>query len=88
MDKKRAQNILKDCIQRDGSLRSNDEIGWINWGVGDVVVCLDGDFTPDMLEAIAWWMRQERRPVNCLGTAVEVDPSSLALSEEYDDEDA
>ena len=55
MNEDRARFILQACIQDDGGLSS---IGWyLGWGVDDELAVLDGRFTPEELEAIAFWMR-------------------------------
>lgn len=41
-----------------------ENIGWyISWTVGDSKVVLDGEYTAETLEAIAWWMKHTRRAV-------------------------
>jgi hypothetical protein len=60
MDEPRAREILGIP---NGSDHLNDgrNVDWIRWprhGDRDVVL-LDGDFTADDLEAIAWWMRNK-----------------------------
>jgi hypothetical protein len=55
MNKEKAQEILGGWIQEDGRLYS---VGaYLAWRAGDDCATLDGDFTADELEAIAWWMR-------------------------------
>lgn len=55
MDEIKAREILSADITNDGSLMN---VGWyLSWKVGNKDACLDGDFTADDLEAIAWWMR-------------------------------
>ena len=56
MDEATARAELGEAIQPDGSLYS---LGWyLNWGSdGSGIAILDGPFTLDQLEAIAWWMR-------------------------------
>jgi len=56
MKESEAKEILSDEIQSDGSLYS---LGWyLCWNAGDDKAVLDGDFTADDLEAIAFWMRK------------------------------
>ncbi len=56
MDEKRANEILKNEVKADdGGLYS---LGWyLNWEIDDNEAILDGRFTADELEAIAWWMK-------------------------------
>jgi len=57
MNKKRATEILKDEIDQDDGLFSAD---WcLSWDVGDTDAELDGVFTADELEAIAWRMKNK-----------------------------
>lgn len=50
-----ATTILSDSITPDGLLHN---IGWyLSWKPGAAAAILDGQFTADDLEAIAWWMR-------------------------------
>ena len=55
MDESRVKELLEEVIEDSGGLHQLSD--YINWRVGDEEVVLDGEFTPDMLEAIAWWMR-------------------------------
>lgn len=59
MNEKQCNNILDSDIKKaDGSLHS---LSWyLFWEKGDVQATLDGDFTADELEAIAWWMRSKK----------------------------
>lgn len=55
MDEGKARQILSGDIQPDGNLFN---LGWyLDWEVGDANATLDGKFSADDLEAIAWWMR-------------------------------
>jgi len=61
MDEEKARETLcgdgDNIIQDNGGLHS---LGWyLNWEAGDSEACLDGQFTADELEAIAWWMRNK-----------------------------
>jgi len=39
------------------------DLGWyLGWNKGNKTACLDGDFTADELEAIAWWMKNKKSP--------------------------
>ena len=59
MDEKRATEILSDSIEPDGGLY--DVYDYTSWGVNDDEVTLDGNFTAERLEAVAWWMRNKVR---------------------------
>lgn len=60
MNQQTARSILGDWVQEDESLKS----GWwffrtLLWRPETNVILLDDLFTPDQLEAIAWWMRNK-----------------------------
>ena len=56
MDKKRATEILDNCIRQGGDELYN--CGWyLSWSVGSDDATLDGQFSAEELEVIAWWMR-------------------------------
>ena len=55
MDEAKAREILGDAINPDGGLYN---LGWyLGWPPGNADATLDGSFTADDLDAIAWWMR-------------------------------
>ena len=57
MNNEQASEILSGEIQEDGGLYS---LGWyLAWTVGYEGATLDGEFTADELEAIAWWMKNK-----------------------------
>jgi len=60
MNEEKAREILREgVIQPDNSL---DDFGWyLAWpsAEGPRAGSLDGRFTADELEAIAWWMRNK-----------------------------
>ncbi len=62
MDERKARKILGSWIKEDNGLYNLTEyLGWHadrNWAT------LDGEFTVDELEAIAWWMKNKRRNEN------------------------
>jgi len=58
MDEERARAILEDDIQEDGSLYCLGR--YLSW-TGSNLATLDADFEADELEAIAWWMRKDRK---------------------------
>ena len=58
MDEKQARLILSDTIQDDGSL--SDSYDYTDWQPYSNGIILDGHFTADYLEAVAWWMRNKK----------------------------
>lgn len=57
MDEGEARKLLRDACQDDSTLKS---VGWyLWWWPGAAKATLDGEFTADELEAIAWWMRNQ-----------------------------
>lgn len=66
MDEQRAREILGDRIESDGRLVAglspkNSGSEYMGWTPDDEIAALDGRFTADELEAIAWWMRNAGR---------------------------
>jgi len=58
MNEKIARALLDDAVMSDGDLFS---LGWyLYWENGKEYATLDGYFTADDLEAIAWWMRNKK----------------------------
>jgi hypothetical protein len=60
MNKKLAIQVLNDmwCVMSDNNLECNSPfIAWPNSPDGFDEIGLDGAFTADQLEAIAWWMK-------------------------------
>lgn len=58
MNEAKIKKILKDVkFEEDGGLSS--DLKYLSWDVGQIEATLDGDFTADELEAIAWWMRHK-----------------------------
>ena len=54
MDEARARRVLGTAVKERGLFDS----GWyLSYGFGREDACLDGDFTAEQLEAIAWFMR-------------------------------
>jgi hypothetical protein len=52
-------------FKEDGCLFS---LGWyLSWDIGDDKATLDGEFSADELEAIAWWMRNKKEYGGCIG---------------------
>jgi len=59
MNEEKARSILREgIIQPDNSLH---DLGWyLDWhSSGGLDAVLDGPFTAEELEAIAWWMRNK-----------------------------
>lgn len=64
MNEEKAKKILNKVRQEDNSLYSNSRRlidGYLSWDVEDEKAVLDGTFTTNELEAIAWWMRNNRK---------------------------
>jgi hypothetical protein len=59
MNEEKAREILNGLISSDDGLYNIST--YILWHVDSNLVCLDGDFTADELEAIAFWMRAKKR---------------------------
>ena len=57
MDERKAREILKYFDITDYGLFSSSP--FFAWNKKNKDACLDGDFTADDLEAIAWWMRNK-----------------------------
>ncbi len=53
--KKEVIKELGNYIQKDGGLYSLG--AYLAWSVGDDGAVLDGTFSAEELEAIAWWMK-------------------------------
>lgn len=49
MTRERAEKIIKDGGQ-----------GWLQWEPGDDTACLDGHYTPEELEAVAFLIRADQ----------------------------
>jgi hypothetical protein len=59
MNKQEATEILgKDVICEDGGL--HDPLNYLGWNTYDNYATLDGEFTAEKLEAIAWWMKNNK----------------------------
>lgn len=63
MNETSARKLLDDTIQPDGSLKETDD-NWIEWPLrpDGKVISIDGCFTADQLEALAWWIRNSVIP--------------------------
>jgi hypothetical protein len=58
MNEEKAREILGPDIGADGSLFGGEN--YLHWSPGEQSATLDGSFTADDLEAIAWWMRNKK----------------------------
>lgn len=56
MNEERARELLEGCITETGLSNSGRYLAWDH---KNKEATLDGDFTADDLEAIAWWMRNK-----------------------------
>lgn len=52
--------ILRDAIQADGALRTPNAYQYMRFEPGDKDIKLDGNFEPDELEALVWWIRNHQ----------------------------
>jgi hypothetical protein len=57
MTEQRARDLLGECVRPDGRLLGGYDM--VAWQHGESSATLDGQFTADELEAIAWWMRNK-----------------------------
>lgn len=58
MTEEDAMRILGESVHADNSLYS---LGWyLCWIPKEASATLDGEFSADELEAIAWWMRNKQ----------------------------
>ena len=59
MDESKALKILQEMNAiRDNNCLYNIS-GYLNWH-GEETAILDGDYKPEKLEAIAWWMKNKK----------------------------
>lgn len=58
MNEREARKILKHIALDDRSLYTLGT--YIEWKPDEAKVVLDGSYTAEKLEAIAWWMRKYR----------------------------
>ena len=62
MDRKQANKIIGKSKNPNGGLHSLGGLysfkEYLRWDIGNKKATLDGKFTADELEAIAWWMRK------------------------------
>lgn len=64
MTEPRAREILGPALRDSGVLSESiySPFAYAHWEPGDAKAILDGGFTADELEAIAWWMRNAPLP--------------------------
>ncbi len=60
MTRDEALAALGSTVQPDETLKTDGFGGYVLWRHGWDYTTLDGAFTADYLEAVAWWMRQDR----------------------------
>jgi len=62
MNEVMAKEILQEVIQPDDSLKDHLGGSYVAWiALDGGTICLDGHFTVDELEAMAYWMRTKNR---------------------------
>jgi hypothetical protein len=59
MTEERAREALEGIIGEGNFLVCQTRNRYAAWSPGDRHTALDGGFTADQLEAIAWWMRNK-----------------------------
>ena len=59
MDEKKAREILGDTIEPAGELVNFSN--YTSWKPGEIDITLDGLFSAEELEAIAWWMKNIKK---------------------------
>lgn len=62
MDETSARKILENVIGVNGGLTgtldaAHDQSGFVFWLPGDAEALVDGKFTPEQFDAVAWWVR-------------------------------
>jgi hypothetical protein len=55
VNEQRAREVLGAEIEHDGGLHNLGR--YLSWAPGDQEAVLDGRFSAEHLEAIAWWMK-------------------------------
>jgi len=61
MNEEKARTVLADDIKDDDSIYNlGAYLAWPSCGDKNTA-CLDGEFSADELEAIAWWMRNKEQ---------------------------
>lgn len=60
MDEKTARKILGEAVNDHNNDLGSFERVYLDWDVENETACLDGHFTVDQLEAIAWWIRYKK----------------------------
>jgi len=64
MNEASARKLIGEFIQSDGALKATDT-NWIIWPLrpDGKTICVDGYFTAEELEALAWWIRNRAVPM-------------------------
>lgn len=60
LNQERAREILRASIKESGALYNPGE--FLAWDPGDKNAVLDGQFSAEYLEAVAWWMKHQNKP--------------------------
>ncbi len=66
MNESEAKKILGIAIERGDGLYTNLD-GAIAWNTDDEKIIMEGEFTPEYLEAVAWWIKNKKRPTESIG---------------------
>lgn len=66
MNEPEAKKILNIAIERENGLYTNLG-GAIAWNTDDEKITMEGEFTPLYLEAVAWWIKNKKRPTESIG---------------------
>lgn len=56
MDETTARRLLASYIDGTGRLTWTNQLAYLHWHPTYTHIELDGSFSADMLEALAWWM--------------------------------
>lgn len=59
MDLPQANEILKNFVVEDRGLYYQESC-YVDWDPSEATITLDGQYSPDELEAMAWWMREHQ----------------------------
>ena len=57
MNEKKARSILGPMIEKSNDLSNAPSGEYVEYIIGFETIALNGDFTVEQLEALAWWMR-------------------------------
>ena len=60
MNEEKAKEILESALLKNSDMLFS--LGWyLSWAPENVTATLDGEFSAEDLEAIAWWMRNKQK---------------------------